>query len=89
LSSLFRLLLEIEQKNRKRVIKFCHILMSHASRMQKVNLMNHMMALMVLSVTYFNKIPLNAIPIGTPSEKHKLTIPMRSVRSSSVVMSAM
>jgi hypothetical protein len=39
-------------------------------------------------VTYFNKTPLKAIPIGTPSEKQRLTSPILKVLSSSVVMSA-
>ena len=39
--------------------------------------------------TYFSKTPLKAIPIGTPSEKQRLTIPILKVRSSSVVISAM
>lgn len=40
------------------------------------------------SSSHFNRIPLNAMPIGTPSEMQRFTMPMRSVRSSLVVTSA-
>lgn len=41
-----------------------------------------------VDVYYLSKIPLNAIPNGTPTEYVKLMIPMRTVRLDSFVISA-